>query len=153
LPQADTGKVLQLIEENKTEPETLDYLDYEAYKAAGGYALVNRIEDDSADTAEPQRLAVEQVLQCLEDANLRGLGGAGFPAGRKWRILREQSAPRLLAINIDEGEPGTFCWSKAPTGSPARDATAATACAASRSAAGSINPASTWPPPASLCAS
>ena len=44
----------------------------------------------------------------MEDAGLRGLGGAGFPAGRKWRIVREQPAPRLMAVNIDEGEPGTF---------------------------------------------
>ena len=48
------------------------------------------------------------MLQELENSNLRGLGGAGFPAGRKWRILKEQVAPRLLAVNIDEGEPGTF---------------------------------------------
>ena len=39
---------------------------------------------------------------------LRGLGGAGFPAGRKWRIVRGEAAPRLMAVNIDEGEPGTF---------------------------------------------
>ena len=44
----------------------------------------------------------------MEDSGLRGLGGAGFPAGRKWRIVRDQPAPRLMAVNIDEGEPGTF---------------------------------------------
>jgi NADH:ubiquinone oxidoreductase subunit F (NADH-binding) len=48
------------------------------------------------------------VLRALEHSGLRGLGGAGFPAGRKWRIVREQPAPRLMAVNIDEGEPGTF---------------------------------------------
>ncbi len=48
------------------------------------------------------------MIEALEHAVLRGLGGAGFPAGRKWRIVREQAAPRLLAVNIDEGEPGTF---------------------------------------------
>ena len=48
------------------------------------------------------------MLKELEKSNLRGLGGAGFPAGKKWRILKEQNAPRLLAVNIDEGEPGTF---------------------------------------------
>jgi formate dehydrogenase len=47
-------------------------------------------------------------MAALDDSGLRGLGGAGFPAGRKWRIVREQVAPRLLAVNIDEGEPGTF---------------------------------------------
>ena len=44
----------------------------------------------------------------MEDAGLRGLGGAGFPAGRKWRIVAAEPAPRLMAVNIDEGEPGTF---------------------------------------------
>ena len=44
----------------------------------------------------------------MENSGLRGLGGAGFPAGRKWRIVRAEPAPRLLAVNIDEGEPGTF---------------------------------------------
>jgi formate dehydrogenase len=48
------------------------------------------------------------VIKTLEDSGLRGLGGAGFPAGRKWRIVRAEPAPRLMAVNIDEGEPGTF---------------------------------------------
>ncbi len=51
---------------------------------------------------------VEETLQTLEQSSLRGLGGAGFPAGRKWRIVKNEPAPRLMAINIDEGEPGTF---------------------------------------------
>ncbi|MDP6032177.1 MAG: NADH-quinone oxidoreductase subunit F, partial [Alphaproteobacteria bacterium] len=50
----------------------------------------------------------EAIILELESSGLRGLGGAGFPAGRKWRILKDQPAPRLMAINIDEGEPGTF---------------------------------------------
>ena len=71
-----------------------------AYRAQGGYALLARIAAGE--------LAAESVIGALEDSGLRGLGGAGFPAGRKWRIVREQAAPRLLAVNIDEGEPGTF---------------------------------------------
>jgi formate dehydrogenase len=51
---------------------------------------------------------LEDVLKAMEDSSLRGLGGAGFPVGRKWRIVRGEPAPRLLAVNIDEGEPGTF---------------------------------------------
>jgi len=51
---------------------------------------------------------VEEVIQTLEDASLRGLGGAGFPTGRKWRLVRAEPAPRLMALNADEGEPGTF---------------------------------------------
>ena len=48
------------------------------------------------------------MIATLEDSALRGLGGAGFPAGRKWKIVRAEPAPRLMAVNIDEGEPGTF---------------------------------------------
>jgi formate dehydrogenase len=76
------------------------FIGYRDYRDAGGYstaaAIVNCEEDPEA------------VLRAMEDAGLRGLGGAGFPAGRKWRIVREQPAPRLMAVNIDEGEPGTF---------------------------------------------
>jgi formate dehydrogenase beta subunit len=72
----------------------------QAYRAAGGYVLAQQISSG-------QRNA-ESVIEVLEHAGLRGLGGAGFPAGRKWRIVRSQAAPRLMAVNIDEGEPGTF---------------------------------------------
>jgi formate dehydrogenase len=51
---------------------------------------------------------LESVIKTMEDAGLRGLGGAGFPTGRKWRIVRGEPGPRLMAVNIDEGEPGTF---------------------------------------------
>jgi formate dehydrogenase len=73
---------------------------YDAYREKGGYALAAALVDgeESAD----------RVLAAMEDSGLRGLGGAGFPAGRKWRIVRDQLAPRLMAVNIDEGEPGTF---------------------------------------------
>ena len=77
-----------------------EFTGYQAYRAAGGYALVRAL---AAGELEP-----EAVIDALERSGLRGLGGAGFPAGRKWRILRAQAAPRLLAVNIDEGEPGTF---------------------------------------------
>ena len=73
---------------------------YDAYRRDGGYAL-------AAALARGERDA-ESVIASLEDAGLRGLGGAGFPAGRKWRIVRSQPSPRLMAVNIDEGEPGTF---------------------------------------------
>jgi formate dehydrogenase len=75
-------------------------VDFAQYQAQGGYALARRIVSGE--------LAAEGVIGALEDSGLRGLGGAGFPAGRKWRIVREQPAPRLMAVNIDEGEPGTF---------------------------------------------
>jgi len=75
-------------------------VNYAAYLSQGGYTLAQRIV--SGDLPE------DEVILALEDSGLRGLGGAGFPAGRKWRIVREQVAPRLMAVNIDEGEPGTF---------------------------------------------
>jgi formate dehydrogenase len=77
-----------------------NYLDFEAYSRAGGYSLLR-------DCVEHRR-DVESVLKIMEDSGLRGLGGAGFPAGRKWRIVRGEAAPRMMAVNIDEGEPGTF---------------------------------------------
>ncbi|MDO9251299.1 MAG: NADH-ubiquinone oxidoreductase-F iron-sulfur binding region domain-containing protein [Hydrogenophaga sp.] len=76
------------------------YAGYATYRAQGGYALAAAVVNGEEDA--------EAVLKAMEDSGLRGLGGAGFPAGRKWRIVREQPAPRLTAVNIDEGEPGTF---------------------------------------------
>ena len=76
------------------------YVGLDAYRAQGGYAL--------ATAAAAGKQNPEQVIQAMEDSGLRGLGGAGFPAGRKWRIVRDQPAPKLMAVNIDEGEPGTF---------------------------------------------
>ncbi|MEI7465840.1 MAG: NADH-ubiquinone oxidoreductase-F iron-sulfur binding region domain-containing protein [Burkholderiales bacterium] len=75
-------------------------IDYAAYRAAGGYATAQACVAGTRD--------VESVIKTLESSGLRGLGGAGFPAGRKWRIVRAEPGPRLMAINIDEGEPGTF---------------------------------------------
>ncbi len=80
------------------EPEP--YIGLADYIADGGYTLLR-------DCLEGRRDA-ESVISMLEDAGLRGLGGAGFPTGRKWRLVRAQAAPRLMAVNIDEGEPGTF---------------------------------------------
>jgi formate dehydrogenase beta subunit len=76
------------------------YAGYATYRAGGGYALAVAL-------AQGQH-AADSVIQAMEDSGLRGLGGAGFPAGRKWRIVRDQPAPKLMAVNIDEGEPGTF---------------------------------------------
>ena len=75
------------------------YTDHAMYRAAGGYQLAASLRSDAA---------VEAAIKAMEDSGLRGLGGAGFPAGRKWRIVRDQPAPRVIVVNIDEGEPGTF---------------------------------------------
>ena len=77
-----------------------DYVAYAAYRKRGGYRLV---AECLADKHDP-----EAIIQKLEHSGLRGLGGAGFPAGRKWRVVRAEQQPKLVAVNIDEGEPGTF---------------------------------------------
>ena len=84
----------------ETGGATPAHTDYAMYRANGGYALAASVVNGEEDG--------ERILKAMEDSGLRGLGGAGFPAGRKWRIVREQPAPRVMAVNIDEGEPGTF---------------------------------------------
>ena len=76
------------------------YCGFDRYLAEGGYSLLKAcIAGDRT---------VEEVIGILSDADLRGLGGAGFPAGRKWQIVRGFDGPRLMTVNGDEGEPGTF---------------------------------------------
>jgi formate dehydrogenase len=97
---ASVANVLAAAKGGDTHAHLPHYVDYDAYVAGGGYALLNRLR--SGD------LAGEDLLKALDDASLRGLGGAGFPAGRKWRAVLGEPGPRLMAINGDEGEPGTF---------------------------------------------
>ena len=85
---------------NSTVEVAPAYTGYQAYRAHGGYTLAAALVENEQD--------MEDVIAAMTDSGLRGLGGAGFLAGRKWRIVREQAAPRLMAVNIDEGEPGTF---------------------------------------------
>ena len=98
---ADVEQVKRTVE-NKETKERLptETVDYPTYQVDGGYQLLRACIDGTRN--------VEAVMHALEDSGLRGLGGAGFPAGRKWRIVRDYAGPRLLAVNIDEGEPGTF---------------------------------------------
>jgi formate dehydrogenase len=97
---ATVEKTLAAVQAEAIHPEVPDYIDLNAYRADGGYALLQSLSSGMQNT--------EAVMKAMEDSGLRGLGGAGFPAGRKWRIVSEQAAPRLMALNIDEGEPGTF---------------------------------------------
>ena len=97
---ATTQSVETAVNAGRTKHDPSGFIDLEAYKEEGGYALLK--------TCIAGELEVEDVIKALEDSGLRGLGGAGFPAGRKWRIVRNEAAPRLMAVNIDEGEPGTF---------------------------------------------
>ena len=100
LVHATTESVLSAIAADQKWQALPDYEDMDAYVADGGYELLKQIHNNTIEA--------EQIIQTMESSGLRGLGGAGFPAGRKWRIVREQAAPRLMAVNIDEGEPGTF---------------------------------------------
>jgi formate dehydrogenase len=98
--EATAAKIEEAITGGHTEPALPPYLDLAAYRAGGGYALLEQC-------AEGKR-SVDEVIAEMEHSALRGLGGAGFPTGRKWKIVRAEPAPRLMAVNIDEGEPGTF---------------------------------------------
>ena len=97
---ASVEKVMASVQAEAIHPVVPDYIDLNAYMADGGYDLLQGLASGTHQT--------EAVLKAMEDSGLRGLGGAGFPAGRKWRIVSEHAAPRLMAVNIDEGEPGTF---------------------------------------------
>lgn len=100
VPIASTESVAAEVRAASPRPPQPRLADLQAYQSEGGYKLLSRLLNRSLDP--------ESVLTTLEESGLRGLGGAGFPAGRKWRIVSEQPAPRLMAVNIDEGEPGTF---------------------------------------------
>ena len=100
VPMASTERIVAAVRAQEIKHEPAGFIDLASYRAAGGYALLQQCLTGERD--------VESVIKTLEDAGLRGLGGAGFPAGRKWRIVRAEAGPRLMAINIDEGEPGTF---------------------------------------------
>ena len=100
LARAAVDSVVQAVAAGVTTHEPAPAIGFDAYKAAGGYQALAACHGGQRE--------VEAVVTALEHSGLRGLGGAGFPAGRKWRIVRDQPAPRLMAVNIDEGEPGTF---------------------------------------------
>jgi len=97
---ADTEKVAAEVKANNITPEDIEPIRFDTYVDQNGYQTYQQCMNGL--------IPVEDVLTKMEDSGLRGLGGAGFPVGRKWRIVRDQPAPKLMAINIDEGEPGTF---------------------------------------------
>jgi NADH:ubiquinone oxidoreductase subunit F (NADH-binding)/NADH:ubiquinone oxidoreductase subunit E len=100
IDHASVENVLATAKAGGTHAHVPDYIDYNAYVAGGGYKLLQRLRSGE--------LAREDLLKALDDASLRGLGGAGFPTGRKWRAVLGEPGPRLMAVNGDEGEPGTF---------------------------------------------
>lgn len=100
VPRASAEAVLAKASAGIATDVVEGHVDYAAYRAGGGYRLLRACVAGEHD--------VETVIGTLETSGLRGLGGAGFPLGRKWRIVRAEPGPRLMAVNIDEGEPGTF---------------------------------------------
>ncbi len=100
LDRIDADMVLKSVEEGHLHPEIPSYKNLNTYMSEGGYSTLKQCL--SGD------LTVEKVIELLSDAGLRGLGGAGFPTGRKWGLVRAEAKPRLMAVNADEGEPGTF---------------------------------------------
>jgi NADH:ubiquinone oxidoreductase subunit F (NADH-binding)/NADH:ubiquinone oxidoreductase subunit E len=98
---ASESVVRDLVTMKAIEPNAItNAIDFEKYIKTGGYELAKNVASGS--------LSHKEVLDSLEQAGLRGLGGAGFPSARKWRIVKAQSSPKLMAVNIDEGEPGTY---------------------------------------------
>jgi NADH:ubiquinone oxidoreductase subunit F (NADH-binding)/NADH:ubiquinone oxidoreductase subunit E len=98
--KATPDKVAAAVKSNPHPHAWKPQVDFAAYQKAGGYAL---LKDCIAAKRTP-----EDLIKIVSDAGLRGLGGAGFPTGRKWSLVRAEPAPRLFAVNADEGEPGTF---------------------------------------------
>ncbi len=97
---ATPDTVEAVVKSGKREATIPRYETLAEYRAKGGYSML--------ETCRAGRLSFDQIIKEMNDSGLRGLGGAGFPAGRKWQIVRSYPGPRLMTINGDEGEPGTF---------------------------------------------
>ncbi len=97
---ATVAAVAEAVKGGHTEPDSPSYRELEPYRSDGGYVLWDACRNNEYTAAE--------IIKALNGAHLRGLGGAGFPTGRKWEIVRSYPGPRLMAVNADEGEPGTF---------------------------------------------
>jgi formate dehydrogenase len=97
---ASAASVRAAVAAGAIHPQIPRYVDLDVYRAEGGYRLLRSCL--AGDRAR------DDIIAAVEPSGLRGLGGAGFPTGRKWRLVLQEPAPRLLAVNADEGEPGTF---------------------------------------------
>jgi len=98
--QATPELVKKHVEKNAVLPTLPEYVNFAEYQQSGGYQLFQDCLSGKRDA--------ESVISELKNSGLRGLGGAGFPVGSKWEIVSKFPEPRLMAVNIDEGEPGTF---------------------------------------------
>ena len=88
------------VKNKKIHSKIVDGISYETYIKNGGYKLLKKCYEG--------KISVNHIINVLEKSGLKGMGGAGFPAGQKWRFVRMENSPRLMTINGDEGEPGTF---------------------------------------------
>jgi NADH:ubiquinone oxidoreductase subunit F (NADH-binding)/NADH:ubiquinone oxidoreductase subunit E len=97
---ATVDSVAEAVAHGHTHPDIPPFVSLDAYRAGGGYTLL--------DACLGGARSRDSVIEAMEKSNIRGMGGAGFPTGRKWRFVLAEPAPRLMAVNGDEGEPGTF---------------------------------------------
>jgi len=97
---ASNETVAQAVASGCATPDIPPYVGLSAYRQQGGYATLSKCIEGT--------LTADRVIDTLNDSGLRGLGGAGFPPGRKWQTVRAEPGPRMMAVNADEGEPGTF---------------------------------------------
>ncbi len=100
IDNADVAKVAKAVVEHRHHPEIPSYTDLATYRAAGGYKALQRLRVGE--------LSRDKLVEIVDKAGLRGCGGAGFPTARKWKSVLGEPGPRLMAVNADEGEPGTF---------------------------------------------
>ena len=97
---ANFDKVKKTIDEKNFDPFIPDYINLSSYKKNGGYEIANKIKNGV--------ISKKQVLDSLNESGLKGKGGAGFPTGKKWEIVSNYNGKKYVAVNGDEGEPGTF---------------------------------------------
>ncbi len=100
IDHATPEKVQEAIAKGDTHAHLTDYETFDTYAAAGGYETLKSLRGGAR--------SVDEVQDTIQASGLRGLGGAGFPSGKKWSFVRAEPGPRYLAVNGDEGEPGTF---------------------------------------------
>jgi formate dehydrogenase beta subunit len=97
---ANARNVEAAVEQGQVQPDEISWQRLADYRSTGGYQLLTDCREG--------RVSIESLAKELEQAGLRGLGGAGFPIFRKWQAVRAEPGPRYAVINADEGEPGTF---------------------------------------------
>ena len=98
--QASVKSVRETIKNNDFDAIIPNYIDLDQYKKNGGYKISEQVRDGMIDN--------DQIIKTLKESGLKGKGGAGFPTGMKWEIVSKYDGKKYVAVNGDEGEPGTF---------------------------------------------